>query len=82
MQTAKIYITPKKSVLDPQGKAVSHALESLGFTGVQDVRVGKYIEIKVDEEDKAVASDKVNKMCEGLLVNTVIEEYTFEWDSQ
>ncbi len=82
MYTAKIYISPKQSVLDPQGKAVHHALESLGFTGVNNVRVGKYIEIKVDQADKAAAMEKIKKMCEGLLVNTVVEEYTFELDSK
>ncbi len=80
MYTAKISISPKKSVLDPQGKAVHHALETLGFTEVDDVRIGKFIEIKVDQEDRAIAAEKVNKMCESLLANTVIEDYTFELD--
>lgn len=78
MYKAKIYIAPKKSVLDPQGKVVHHALESLGFQGVDEVRVGKFVELKVDSPDKTTAAARVKEMCEGLLVNAVVEEYTFE----
>jgi phosphoribosylformylglycinamidine synthase len=81
MFTAKIFVTPKKNVLDPQGKAVHHALESLGFKEVSDVRVGKYIELKVDREGKAAAAEEIKKMCDKLLVNPAVEEYTFELNS-
>lgn len=78
MYKAKIYIAPKRSVLDPQGRAVQHALESLGFQGVDEVRVGKFVELMVDGTDRETAMGKVKEMCEGLLVNAVVEEYTFE----
>lgn len=78
MFTAKVFVSPKKNVLDPQGKAVHHALESLGFKEVNDVRVGKYIEVKVERKDKAAAEAEVKRMCDSLLVNPVVEEYTFD----
>lgn len=76
--TAVVNVFLKEGVLDPQGKAAHHALNSLGFTGVADVRIGKQIIVKLDTEDKAVAEAKVKEMCETLLANTVIEEYTIE----
>ncbi len=75
---AKVYVTLKKSVLDPQGKTVQHALASLGFHEVKDVRMGKYIELDLGEIQKAQAEQKIKNMCEKLLANTVIEEYRFE----
>ena len=75
---AKVFVTLKKSVLDPQGKAVQHALASLGFSEVKDVRMGKYIELELNGMDKAPAEQKIRQMCEKLLANTVIEEYKFE----
>ncbi len=75
---AKVYVTLKKSVLDPQGKTVQHALSSLGFHEVKDVRMGKYIELELDGLDKSKAESKVRAMCEKLLANTVIEEYRYE----
>ncbi len=75
---AKIFIKPKKGILDPQGKAVSGALGRLGFNHIQDVRIGKYIEIRLDAEDTVTAQSDVRKMCETLLVNKVIEDFTFE----
>lgn len=75
---AKVHITLKNGVLDPQGKAVQHALGSLGFAGVDDVRQGKYIELDLAETDKAKARDAVERMCKGLLANTVIENYTID----
>ena len=75
---AKVYVTLKKSVLDPQGKAVQHALSSLGFGEAKDVRVGKYIELDLGAVDRPRAEQKVKAMCEKLLANTVIEEYRFE----
>ncbi|MGE5547819.1 MAG: phosphoribosylformylglycinamidine synthase subunit PurS [Solirubrobacterales bacterium] len=75
---AKIHITLKNGVLDPQGKAVQHALASLGFGGVNDVRQGKFIELDIAETDKAKAKEQVEQMCKGLLANTVIENYTID----
>ena len=74
---AKIYVTPKKGVLDPQGKAVAHALHSLGFEEVADVRIGKYVEIKLDGSADA-AKERIRSMCEKLLANGVIEDFRFE----
>jgi len=75
---AKVYVTLKKSVLDPQGKTVRHALSSLGFSEVKDVRMGKYIELELNGMEKSQAEAKVKNMCEKLLANTVIEEYRYE----
>ncbi|MEN4046911.1 MULTISPECIES: phosphoribosylformylglycinamidine synthase subunit PurS [Sulfurimonas] len=68
----------KAGVLDSQGKAVHHALNSLQFGNVEDVRVGKQIILKINETDKEKAMSDVTKMCEDLLANTVIEDYTIE----
>ena len=75
---ARIHITLKSGVLDPQGKAIAHALGSLGFAGVGDVRQGKYIEIELDETDRAKAQKTVEAMCAKLLANTVIESFRVE----
>jgi phosphoribosylformylglycinamidine synthase subunit PurS len=75
---ARIHITLKNGVLDPQGKAVQNALGSLGFDGVGDVRQGKYMEIELAETDAATAEKTVEAMCEKLLANTVIENYTIK----
>ncbi|MGI9405408.1 MAG: phosphoribosylformylglycinamidine synthase subunit PurS [Hyphomicrobiaceae bacterium] len=78
---ARIKVTLKNGVLDPQGKAIEHALGSLGFDGVDEVRQGKYIEIDLAGSDKAEARAKVEAMCEKLLANTVIENYAFELEA-
>jgi phosphoribosylformylglycinamidine synthase subunit PurS len=75
---AKIHVTLKNGVLDPQGKAVGHALGSLGFAGVDDVRQGKYIEVDLTETDADKARENVDQMCRQLLANTVIENYEIE----
>ncbi len=75
---ARIKITLKNGVLDPQGKAIEGALASLGFSGVGDVRQGKYIEVDLAEKDEAKAKAAVEKMCRDLLANTVIENYSYE----
>ncbi len=75
---AKVHITLKSGVLDPQGKAVQHALASLGFAGVDDVRQGKYIELNLAETDADKARAAVEQMCRSLLANTVIENYSVE----
>lgn len=75
---ARIRITLKNGVLDPQGKAIEGALASLGFSGIGDVRQGKYIEVDLTEQDEAKAKDAVERMCKELLANTVIENYAYE----
>jgi phosphoribosylformylglycinamidine synthase subunit PurS len=75
---AKIKVTLKTGVLDPQGKAIEGALGHLGFGGVGEVRQGKYFEIDIAETDKAKAKEQVKAMCEKLIANTVIENYDIE----
>jgi phosphoribosylformylglycinamidine synthase len=75
---ARIRITLKNGVLDPQGKAIQNALGALGFGGVDGVRQGKYIEIDLAEKDETKARELVERMCRELLANTVIENYSFE----
>ncbi len=75
---ARIHITLKNGVLDPQGKAIQQALTGLGFDAVKDVRQGKYIEVELSESDAEAARTKVSDMCEKLLANTVIENYDIE----
>ena len=75
---AKVSITLKQGILDPQGQAVQHALSSLGYPGVKDVRVGKLIELELATNDRAGAEAEVKAMCERLLANTIIEEYRIE----
>jgi phosphoribosylformylglycinamidine synthase len=75
---AKVYVTPKPAILDPQGKAVVSSLKSLGYQEVSDVRLGKYIEVRLDGEGRDQAAARVDEMCRRLLANEVIEEYRFE----
>lgn len=75
---AKIHVTLKQGILDPQGKAIEHALDSLGFKNTANVRVGKYMELELKETDKAKADAEVKQMCEKLLANTIVEEYRYE----
>lgn len=75
---ARVYVTLKPGVLDPQGKAVEHSLHDLGFDGVNDVRQGKYMEIELEGSDKAKAEADLEEMCKKLLANTVIENYRIE----
>ncbi|GAK33074.1 MULTISPECIES: phosphoribosylformylglycinamidine synthase subunit PurS [Iodidimonas] len=77
---ARIHITLKSGVLDPQGKAVHHALDHLGFQGLKDVRQGKYIEIDLNETDRAKAMEQLDEMCKALLANLVIERYSIDLD--
>ena len=78
---ARITITLKPGVLDPQGKAIQGALHALGFGSVADVRQGKYIEVEVGESDPARAGEKIERMCEELLANTIIENYAYELEA-
>jgi phosphoribosylformylglycinamidine synthase PurS subunit len=75
---AKVHVTLKQGVLDPQGKAIGHALAALGFAGIEEVRQGKYIEIEIAERDPDAARAKVEDMCRKLLANMVIENYTVD----
>ena len=75
---ARVHVTLKNGVLDPQGKAIGHSLNRLGFSEVGDVRQGKYIEIELAETDQGRARDRLDEMCRKLLANTVIENYSIE----
>jgi phosphoribosylformylglycinamidine synthase len=75
---ARIHVTLKDGVLDPQGKAIGHALGNLGFTGIGEVRQGKFIEIEIAETDRERARASLDAMCKQLLANTVIENYAIE----
>ena len=75
---ATVHVTLKNGVLDPQGKAIEHALGALGFNGINQVRQGKFLELDLSETDKDKAHAQVTDMCEKLLSNTVIENYTVE----
>jgi phosphoribosylformylglycinamidine synthase subunit PurS len=81
MYKAKIDVTLKKSILDPQGKTALQALGSLGFDNAKDLRVGKHFVLTVDAATKADATKSVNQMCEILLVNPVIEEYSVQLEA-
>lgn len=78
---AKIHITLKNGVLDPQGRAIAGALNTMGFKDVADARQGKYIELVVNEVDRTKAEMAVKEMCEKLLANTVIENYQYALES-
>jgi phosphoribosylformylglycinamidine synthase len=75
---ARVFVTLKNGVLDPQGKAIGHALNNLGFSSVGEVRQGKVIDIEISESDAMKAKAELEKMCEKLLANTVIEKYEIE----
>ncbi len=75
---AKIHVTLKAGILDPQGKAIEHALATLGFTDAGNVRMGKYLELEIGETARDKAEAQVKAMCEKLLANTVIEDYRYE----
>jgi phosphoribosylformylglycinamidine synthase len=74
----RVFITPKKGVLDPQGKAIEHSLHALGFNEAHDVHLGKYVELTLDSPERARAQQRVDDMCRKLLANGVIEDYRFE----
>jgi len=82
MLKAEIYITLKKTVADPQGLTVKHALESLGYKDLADVRMGKMVVVKLNYEDKIRAKKEINEMCKKLLANPIIEEYRFKIEEE
>ncbi|MEC3655573.1 phosphoribosylformylglycinamidine synthase subunit PurS [Bacillus siamensis] len=77
MYKVKVYVSLKESVLDPQGSAVQHALHSMTYNEVQDVRIGKYMELTIEKSDRDLDA-LVKEMCEKFLANTVIEDYRYE----
>lgn len=78
MFLSKVRITVRKSILDPQGKAVEHAVATLGVKGVHDVRMGKYVEFKVERDSETDAKQATEEVCKKLLANPVMEDYQFE----
>ena len=78
MFTAKINITIRKTILDPQGKAVEHSLKSLGFDSIEDTRIGKYIELKINTKTKEEAHRISEEACKKLLANDVMEDYSIQ----
>ncbi|MCX7885812.1 MAG: phosphoribosylformylglycinamidine synthase subunit PurS [Verrucomicrobiae bacterium] len=77
---AKIIVMPKKTVLDPQGKTVKHALEAMHFKGIKDVRIGKFMEIELEGNDRTAIKRQIEEACRTLLSNPVIEDYSFRLD--
>ncbi len=73
-----MFVTPRKDILDPQGRAVEQSLKSLGFKNVSDVRIGKYVTLNVEASSPEEARAEAARMCEQLLANPVIEDYRFE----
>ncbi|MBI5970450.1 MAG: phosphoribosylformylglycinamidine synthase subunit PurS [Deltaproteobacteria bacterium] len=80
MMKAKIYVTLKKCVLDPQGKAVAGALNAMNYKEVEDVRVGKFIEVEIKGSSNKEQEARLKEMCDNLLANTVIENYRIEME--
>ena len=78
----RIFISLKEGVLDPQGKAVERSLHTLGYGEVQDVRMGKYIEVSLDTPSRQTAEGRIREMCNKLLANPMIEDYRFEISSE
>ena len=78
MFLAKVYVTLKPTVSDPQGQTVLATLSNLGFDTATDVRVGKFLEVRIDEDDRDSADSLVRRMCETLLANPVIEEFRYD----
>jgi len=77
MYKVKVYVTLRESVLDPQGKAVTHSLHSLNYKQVTDVRIGKFMELTIEKSDRDI-NEVVNEICMNLLANPVIEDYRYE----
>lgn len=78
MYLAKIKVTLRKSILDPQGKTVEHSIQSLGYKNVKDTRIGKYIELKLDASSQEEANKVTEEVCNKLLANPVMEDYDYE----
>ena len=78
MFEAQIKVTLKKTVADPQGQTIKHALESFGFSGIEGLRMGKFITVTIKAKDQVAAKAEAEKMCQKLLANPIIEEYSVE----
>jgi len=78
MFNAKIYISLKEGVSDPQGVTIKHALDSLGYKGVKKVKTGKYLQVELEIDDKEKVKEEIEDMCKKILVNPVIENYTYK----
>ncbi len=78
MFSAKIKVTLRKSILDPQGKAVEHSIQSMGFSSITDTRIGKFIELKIDTSSEEEARLVTDEICRKLLANPVMEDYSFD----
>ena len=78
MYSAKIKVTLRKSILDPQGKAVEHSIQSLGYKNIVDTRIGKFVELKIDSNSQEEAQLITDEVCKKLLANPVMEDYVFE----
>ena len=78
---ARVYVTPKQGVLDPQGKAVQQSLHELGYPEVLDLRLGKYLEVTLADVSRESAETRVREMCERLLANEVIEDFRFDLEA-
>ena len=78
----KVFVTPRRGILDPQGRAVEHALRSLGFKGVADVKIGKYIVLEIGAKSAVEAREQAHQMCERLLAKPLIEDYAFEVEGE
>ena len=79
---ARVFVTPKQGVLDPQGKAVQHSLHTLGYPEVADVRIGKFIELRLADVSHESAETRIREMCDRLLANRVIEDFSFTIDPE
>jgi phosphoribosylformylglycinamidine synthase len=77
----KIFVSLKHGVLDPQGKAIERSLHTLGYNEVEDVRMGKYVELNIEAPSRDAAESRIREMCDKLLANPVIEDYRFEIES-
>ncbi|MCC6544039.1 MAG: phosphoribosylformylglycinamidine synthase subunit PurS [Nitrospirae bacterium] len=78
MLKARVYVTLKNGILDPQGKAVKHSLKTLGYASVADVRIGKYIELSFDDTSGENLDSQIKEMCNKLLANTIVEDFRYE----
>lgn len=78
---ARVYVTMKRGILDPQGKAIQESLRSLGYDGVREVRAGKYLELELADCPREAAMAQIRELCDRLLANPVIEEYRFELEN-
>jgi phosphoribosylformylglycinamidine synthase len=78
MAKVKVYISPKKGILDPQGKAVESALKSLGYKKVSNVRIGRYVEFEMTDDRRLTTERQIDEMCKKLLANPIIEDFRFE----